>query len=140
MARNKILLRDSGHWEDSAITSAQATPGFLAEYTATGVRPHNTAGGFALPVFYREQHENQGADVDDSIAASDEASLLVCTPGCKVNAVTDDTIAQGGFVESAGGGKVRAYGSGYRIGVARSASDLSGSVGRVEIIVTAGAA
>jgi hypothetical protein len=137
MARNKILLRDVGHWEDAevVVTDAVVRPGMLLEPTATGYRPHNTAGGVASYVFARAQHENQGNDVDDTIAVGDSFAALVCAPGCKINAYTSDTIAKGGWVESDGTGGVRAYGSGYRIGRAYAASDLSGTVGRVEIIL-----
>ena len=137
MARNKILLRDAGHIELDGVYTGATRPGSLLELTATGFRAEQTAGGQCIPAFARAQHENDGADVDDNIPAQDTGTALLCGNGCIVNAVTTDTIARGTWVESAGSGKVRAYGSGQRIGQAVSASDLSGSVGRVEIIVCA---
>lgn len=136
--RNRVLLNgDAGYTELNGIFTGATRPGSLLELTASGFRVEQTAGGQCLPLFAREQHENQGADVDDNIPASDSGTALLCANGCVINAVTDDTIARGTWVESAGSGKVRTYGSGQRIGQAISASDLSGSVGRVEIIVCA---
>ena len=135
MARNTILIRGNAR-EESILFDEATRPGSLMEITSTGVQKHNTAGGAVLVLaFAREQHENQGADVDDLIASGDNAAVIFPELGAKINAVTSDTIARGGAVESDGDGGVRAYGSGYRIGVAVSASDLSGAVGRVEIIL-----
>ena len=135
MARNTILLRGTPH-EESGIASGAIRPGMLVEPTSTGhFKAHDTAGGAAAALFAREQHENQGNGIDDNIASGDDVTVLFCSAGDKINAVTDDTIAKDEFVESAGDGKVRVYGSGYRIGYAVAASDLSGSVGRVEIII-----
>lgn len=136
--RNRILLDGrAGYTEVDGIFTGATRPGSLLELTATGFRAEQTAGGQCIPVFAREQHENQGADIDDNIPASDTGTALYCSNGCIVNAVTDDTIARGQWVESAGSGKVRLFGSGQRIGQAVTASDLSGTVGRVEILVCA---
>lgn len=133
--RNKILIRGNAR-EESSLFTVQTRPGMLLEIVAGGgVKPHATAGGVASMMFAREQHENQGGDVDDQIAAADYGTILFPELGAKINAVTSDTIARGDFVESDGAGGVRVYGSGYRIGQAVAASDLSGTVGRVEIIV-----
>lgn len=136
-ARNKILLRDAGHIELDGIFTGATRPGSLLEQTATGWRVEQTAGGQCIPAFAREQHENQGGDIDDNIPAADTGTAIVCSNGCIVNAVTADTIARGEWVESAGSGQVRLFGSGQRIGQAVEASDLSGSVGRVKILVAA---
>jgi len=134
MARNKILIRGSAR-EESSLFDEAVTPGMLVELTATGVQKHSTAGGVAALAFAREQHENQGGDVDDDIPASDYGTVLFPCLNAKVNAYTSDTIARGDWVESDGAGGVRLYGSGYRLGQAVSASDLSGTNGRVEIIL-----
>lgn len=136
--RNRVLLNgDAGYTELNGIFTGATRPGSLLELTSTGFRAEQTAGGQCLPLFAREQHENQGGDVDDNIPTADSGTALLCANGCIVNAVTDDTITRGQWVESAGSGKVRLYGSGQRIGQAIAASDLSGTVGRVEIIVCA---
>lgn len=132
--RNKILLRGMAREEDEIFGEA-TRPGSLLRVTSSGVSKHNVAGGVATPIFAREQHENQGGDVDDNIPSGDTGTVLYPALGAKINAVTDDTIARGDWVESDGTGGVRTYGSGYRIGQAVAASDLSGSVGRVEIVI-----
>lgn len=137
MARNVIVLRGSPH-EESFIASEAITPGMLVEFdpsNADQILKHATAGGAAAPWFVREQHENQGADIDDDVALGDEATVVFARTGDKINAFTSDTITQGDFVESDGVGGVRLYGSGSRVGVASRDSDLSGTNGRVEIII-----
>lgn len=136
--RERILLNgDAGYTELDGTFTGATTPGSLLELTASGFRAEQTAGGEAIPAFAREQHENQGGDIDDNIPAQDTGTALICSNGCIINALTDDTIARGVWVESAGSGKVRTHGSGQRIGQALTASDLSGTNGRVEIIVCA---
>lgn len=132
--RNTVLVRGMAREED-ALADEAITPGMLVELTATGVQRHNAAGGVATPIFAREQKENQGADIHDEIASGDYVTCLYPKLGDVINAYTEDTIALGGWVESDGDGGVRAYGSGYRIGQARKASDFSGTTGRVEIII-----
>ena len=139
MARNTILLRGDAVEDSFTVEGGTAIrPGMLVEISpssAVSVQPHQTAGGAAAPIFAREQHENQGGDIDDTIAVGDEVTVLYPNLGSIINAFTADTIDAGGWVESAGNGAVRAYGSGYRIGQARYASDLTGTYGRVEIII-----
>jgi len=139
MARNTILLRGDAV-EDSFLVEASVAirPGMLVEISpsaATHVQPHQTAGGAAAAIFARECHEDQGGDIDDTIAVSAEVTVLYPNLGSWINAYTSDTIAAGEWVESAGNGQIRLYGSGYRIGFARNASDLTGTYGRVEIVI-----
>jgi hypothetical protein len=136
MPRNAILLRGDAEQLSGIVTTATITPGMLVEHTSTnGFRRHATAGGAAGAFFAREQHENNGAGIDDAIAVGDEVTVLACEKGSMVNAYTTDTIARGNFVESDGVGGVRVFAAGVKLGVANSASDLSGDVGRVEIII-----
>jgi len=136
MPRNTILLRGDAEEHSGIVTTATITPGMLVEMVGTnGYRRHATAAGAAAAFFARQQHENDGAGVDDAIAVGDEVTVLYAEKGATINAYTTDTIARGGFVESDGVGGVRAFGSGVKLGVAQAASDLSGDVGRVEIII-----
>lgn len=139
MARRVILLRGNAR-EESGEAGAQLTPGMLVEMDTTGDdewKPHATQGGGGLLAFVRAQHENDGAGIDTNIASGDDCTIIFPEQGAKVNAVTDDTIARGATVQSAGNGKVEPLASGgVGIGVAAAASDLSGTVGRVEIIIT----
>ena len=136
MARNAIVLRGNPRREGGKASGA-ITPGMLVEPTGTGesYRAQNTALAGAAPLFADFQHEKDGAGPNDAIASGDSFTVVFAQTGDKINAVTDDTIARGEWVESAGGGKVQPATSGYRIGYAAAASDLSGTVGRVEIII-----
>lgn len=135
--RNKILLSGNAREEVRIADPYVVTPGMLVQLVSGGTAiPHTTDGGQALLIFAREQHENQGADVDDNIAIDDEVTILFPELGAKVNAFTEDTIAEGQTVCSDGAGGVRLADSGdYVVGVAAAASDLSGANGRVEIYV-----
>lgn len=133
--RNTILLAGDAR-EDSGLADGAITPGSLVQLTSTGYNDNVSAGAVCIPAFAREQHENQGADVDDNIASGDNFTVLFPQHGAVINALTSDTIARGEYVESDGSGGVRLYGSGFRIGQAQTASDLSGSNGRVEIVIS----
>jgi hypothetical protein len=135
MARNVILLRGDAHEESGLAVTYAITPGMLVEPVSTGFQPHATAGGTAAALYARQQSENDGASIDTDIAAADEVTVLFCEKGSKVNAVTNDTIVRGEFVQSAGDGTVALFDSGVIIGQATADSDLSGTVGRVEIVV-----
>lgn len=139
MARNTILLRGTAR-EEARISDPYAiTPGMLCELADAGKAiPHTTDEGMAFPIFAKEQHENQGAGIDDDIAVGDEVVLLFPEQGAKINAFTSDTILEGDFVTSDGAGGVRVADSGsFVIGVAAADSDLTGTNGRVEIYVAA---
>lgn len=137
MARKTIVLRGEW-WEDSAeVITATLTPGMLVEYTSAGrVRRHSTPGGAAAGLFALANTELDGAGIDTAVAVNASCKIATVQAGALVNAVTSDTIEAGEFVQSAGNGQVEPWteGSGRAIGVARRASDLSGTVGRVEII------
>lgn len=49
-----IELYGMGIQNEAAVTDAAVTPGMLLTRTATGVRPHNVAGGTAAPAFAQE--------------------------------------------------------------------------------------
>jgi hypothetical protein len=135
MPRKVILLRGNAR-EESGIADATITPGMLLEFeTANGLSPHAGAGAAAAAIFARAAHEDDGDGIDDNIASGSEVTAIYPEKGAKINAVTDETIDRGEFVQSAGDGKVALFDSGVIIGVASAASDLSGTVGRVEIII-----
>jgi hypothetical protein len=134
MPRNVILLRGKAR-EDSGIAGSAITPGSLVNVTSTGFNDNVAAGATCIPAFAREQHERDGRGIDDDIANADEVTVLYPELGAVINALTSDTVVRGDYVESDGSGGVRTYGSGFRIGQARTASDLSGTNGRVEIII-----
>lgn len=139
--RNTIVLRSSGPLHEERGTSVYAvTPGMLVELTAVETyQPHSTAGDPAVIAVVRDHWENTSSSatssVDTAVPVADEFIVVFPHLGDKINFYTSDTIAAGGWVESDGAGGVRAYGSGYRLGMAWAASDLSGTVGRVEVII-----
>ena len=141
MARNVILIRGEAR-EEGGVAENALTPGHLVEISPSGTgttqrkrwQRHATAGGPAALIFVRSQHENQGGDIDDIVAAGDDVTVIFTELGAKVNCVTADTIVEGEWVESAGDGTVRVYGSGYRLGYAYNDSDLTETIGRVLII------
>lgn len=136
MATRKTILLRGQALERAGIASEAITPGMLVELGGSDdYQKASTAGGSAAPWFAKEQHEYQGNGVDDDIASGDEVVVLAPQLGATINAFTSDTIAKGEAVESDGSGGVRVYGSGFRIGIAQAASDLSGDNGRVEIII-----
>lgn len=139
MARNTILLRGQAREEGRIATPYAITPGMLVELADAGAAiPHTTDGGQGMPIFAKEQHENQGAGIDTDIAVADEVQILFPEHLAKINAFTSDTIAEGEQVCSDGAGGVRLADSGdYVLGVAAADSDLSGTNGRVEIYVAA---
>ena len=139
--RQAILLRGTAREQDFNMEVA-IRPGMLVMRSASdaaAVQKHSTAGGAAVVMVLREQHENHltasSGGIDNNVAAGDTGTVLFPALGSVVNFVTADTIAAGEWVESAGDGTVRVWGSGYRIGQAQNASDLSGTVGRVEVVV-----
>jgi hypothetical protein len=139
--RNTINLRGNAREQDFTAEVALG-PGMLVQRSASdagAVEKHAVAGGAALPMFVREQHENTASGtvggVDNDIAAGDTVTVLFPGLGDVINCRTADTILAGEWVESAGDGLVRLGNSGYRIGQAQRASDLSGTVGRVEVVI-----
>jgi hypothetical protein len=139
--RKTILLNGSAREQDFNMEIATG-PGALVERSASdaaAVQPHSSAGGAALPMFLREQHEDASSatvgGIDNNVVAGGTGTILFPQLGAVINCRTADTIVAGEWVESAGDGTVRLWGSGYRIGQAQTASDLSGTVGRVEVVI-----
>lgn len=137
MATRQVILLQGDAIEQSGVASGTLTPGALVAPTGAGEQyaVHIEAGGPAAPVFVRAAHEHNGRGIDDTIASGNDVTTIRPGLGAKINAITEETIARGEWVESAGDGTVRPHGSGYRIGYADAASDLSGSVGRVLIVI-----
>lgn len=136
MASHTILL-DGTARKQGGLTSGNVTPGMLVEPTGTGRawKAHDSAGAAGIAAFAEPQWELDNSTIDTVIATGKDFTVVFPAKGAKVNAVTDNTIARGTFVQSAGDGKVEAYDSGVIIGIADGASDLSGDVGRIAIII-----
>jgi hypothetical protein len=89
-------------------------PGHLVNFDGSGdLVKHATAGGFAARAFALERDElGNGIDVD--YATNDVVKVGHFHQGLRVNAIVASgaALAKGAYVESAGNGKVRVYGSG----------------------------
>lgn len=140
MPRNAILLRGDWIFEKNSIADTYPViPGHLVEVTDGGHQPHTTAGGKA-PALFIQHMAVTGATgtirtIDDTIPAGDSIVVIHAQKGAVINAITAETIDQGEYVQSGGDGTVVPFDSGEIVGQAQAASDLSGSVGRVEIII-----
>lgn len=69
-----------------ALADETITPGMLLEQTATGVKKHATAGGFAERMFAQED-ALQGKTVADTYAAAAYVSISSEQPGSIINAL-----------------------------------------------------
>jgi hypothetical protein len=108
--RRVILLAGSAR-EKSGIASAAINPGNIVEMTPGTVdswRKHSTAGGFVFPIaIARNQHENQGHEITDAIAANDSCTVLLPELGAEVYVRCVDTVVRGDHLVSAGDGTVK---------------------------------
>lgn len=137
---NTIVLRGQPR-EESFIASELLTPGELVEFGGSDdIQAHSTAGGDAIRMFVRAQHENDGAGIDDDIASGDEATVVFARPGDKINAIAGGSVSVDDLVESNGSGRLVTKGTTSAtgdtetvVGVARTAAGTAGE--RVEIIV-----
>ncbi len=125
--------------------SEAITPGHLIErFDSSGTqkfRKHATAAGAAAPIFATEQSMlNLG--VDDAYAADDLVEATVGQAGTTIWALiaSGQNIATGDFLESAGNGTLRVFGSGAKLAQALENRDNSaGALGltariRVEVL------
>lgn len=102
-----IDLYGVGIQNEAAVTDAAITPGMLVTRTATGIRPHNVAGGAAAPAFAVE-NELIGGGIDDDYAIGENAIYRTFVQGSGVNALLapSQTIAVGALLQSNGDGKL----------------------------------
>jgi hypothetical protein len=107
-----ILIKGRGIPKEGLAVHA-ITPGMLvANGTASDtIIKHPTAGGFAQPMFARE-NELIGDDIDTDIAAADEVYYEVLPPGAEVYAfitASGAAVVRGSPLESAGDGCLRLW-------------------------------
>lgn len=110
MAIKTIVVKGEGIRYE-ALAVAAITPGNLVEFTSAGkVQKHSTAGGNAERAFAVED-DDQGSGIDTDYDADDLVQYEIFRPGDVVWAKLKDgeTVAKGGFVESAGTGEMQAY-------------------------------
>jgi hypothetical protein len=114
-----IVLRGAPEIDEQNVASAAITPGHLIEIDSNEWRPHGTAAGAAAKVFALERDE-LGKDIDEAYAIGDYVKAGYFHQGDRVNALvaSGQTITEGEFLESAGDGTLRAFGSGVIVATA----------------------
>ena len=102
-----IDLYGVGVQNEAAVTDAVVTPGMLVVRSATGIRPHNVAGGSAAPAFAVET-DLIGEGIDDNYAIGENAIYRTFAQGSAVYALLapSQTIAVGALLQSNGDGKL----------------------------------
>lgn len=117
MPKNRIVQQGDPNERDYVLSEA-ADPGMLMEFGGSDdVQKHSTANGGLNPVaVLREQKENDGAGVEDQVAASDLATILFPSPGDVVLVrlgfgSSEHTITVGEALESGGDGTVQSHGT-----------------------------
>ncbi len=135
MAAKTIVLRGKGIRKERLATAVAITPGYLIERTpsASTVREHGTAGGFAQRMFAVE-NEVVGGGIDDDYAASDNILYEVLPPGAEVFALlaaSAPAIVEGDLLESAGDGTLR-----VQVAVADLTDDSGGTASDTLVAIT----
>ena len=114
------LLGEPIQNEDDKAAEA-ITPGHLVAHDSNGdLVKHASAGGYTHRAFAMEREE-MGDDMNVPYAAGDTVKVGVFYPGCRVNAIIGSGVSTTKgvtYLESAGNGKLRAWTSGERIGLA----------------------
>ena len=123
---------------EAEVTNAAITPGMLITRTATGVRPHNVAGGAASAMFAVEDSK-LGNDIDDDYAVGDQCTFAEFMPGSSVYALAHAggaAISANDLLKSGGDGTLE-LASTDEVAVARAleAVDNSGGGSAVRIKV-----
>jgi len=118
MAKRVIkLLGEPIQNEDDKAAEA-ITPGHLVTFDGSGnLIKHATAGGNAARTFALEREE-MGDDIDVAYGINDTVKVGYFPPGTRVNALiaSGQNLTKGDFLESAGNGGLRKFGSGTIIG------------------------
>lgn len=114
---DNTILQNGDPLEEDFVLSEDLDPGELVELGGTDdIQAHSEGGGFAQRWFLREQKENAGAGIDDTVASGDTGTVLKCSGGERVQARlgTGDAevnISEGAELESAGDGTLQAFGT-----------------------------
>lgn len=131
-----ITLSGDGIQHEAIVTDAVITPGMLVTRTATGIRPHNVAGGAVTPTFAIE-NANIGGDISDNYAIGATATFVTFQPGSVVYALAHAggaAIAINALLKSGGDGTLELAGDDeVAVARAREAVDNSGGGTAVRI-------
>ena len=137
-APKTIDLYGTGIQNEATCTDAAITPGMLVTRTATGVRPHNVAGGAASPAFAVE-NDLIGGDISDDYAIGNDVIYRTFAAGSAVYALAHAggaAIAANALLKSAGDGTLELAGDDeVAVAQALEAVDNSGGGTAVRIKV-----
>lgn len=139
--KRKVVLRGHPVQNEDGVANATIYPGYLVKGVST-VAPHSTAGGAAAVAIAVEKNEfgtgidatYVGTGVGDYFYASGEVVKVgVFSGGQRFVGLLNSgqVIAEDGFLESAGDGTFRAYGSGVIL--ARALEAVTATVARTKI-------
>lgn len=133
---NTVLISGDAK-ELAAIASGTLRPGYLVEPTGTGRQwvAQSQAGAQVAAAFVREQFENNGSGIEDTIASGDDCTVLLVEKGAIVNCITNLTIARGTLVGAHTDGTVKAADSEHAIGIAIEATYDHGALLRVPVLI-----
>jgi hypothetical protein len=135
-----IDLFGVGIQNEATVTDAAITPGMLVTRTATGVRPHNVAGGPAAPAFAVE-NDLIGETIEDAYAIGENCIFRTFAQGSAVYAIlaASQTIAAGAYLQSNGAGLMSAAAAADNV-VARAleAVTTTGATARIRVEIVTG--
>lgn len=136
-SRAHTIKVQGGGREYAGLGSGTLTPGYLVEPTATADtwQAHGNTGQPIPVAVVREQFENDGAGIEDTIPTGDSITVWLPEKGSVVLCVTASTIARGQFVASAGNGQVEVADSELAFGVAIDDTYDHGALLRVAVLV-----
>jgi hypothetical protein len=131
-----IVLRGNP-MEEHGLASGTMIPGHLVEPTGSGkqFQKQNTQGAGVAALFVREQWENNGAGIDETIASGDSISVVRAQKGDVILCITAATIDRGEYVTSAGDGTVEVADSAVAFGQALDATYDHGALLRVPVLI-----
>lgn len=131
----KIILKGDPIYKERPLLALDAygngaiLPGMLCEYANGSVQPHETATGFASPIFAVELPAREGQDINTEYDQDGETVLLAfCRPGDEVYALLEvgGNVAADALLESGGGGHLQ---GGTTSPVARALEAVNNSAG-----------
>lgn len=125
--KRTVITRGKPEIYEDGTASAAVRPGYLVA-GVTSIAHHGTAGANAPRLFALERDE-LGTGIDNTYqdyapsayyASGDRVKVAACYPGCEVTAflASGQTVAVGGFLESAGDGTLNPIASGTRLAFA----------------------
>lgn len=139
--KRAVVLRGHPVQNEEGTANATVYPGYLVKGVST-IAPHSTAGGYAAVAIALEKTEF-GAGIDSSYvgvgvdnyyyASGEVVKVGVFSDGQRFVGLLNSgqVIAEDGFLESAGDGTFRAYGSGVIL--ARALESVTATAARTRI-------